>query len=46
MLKDYLDALKTAIKNKDKKAEKAIIKDLQKLGVDAYTAYELIREGE
>lgn len=44
MLKDYLDALKVAVKNKDKKAEKRALARLQKLGMDAYTAYELIKD--
>lgn len=44
MLKDYLDALKKAVKSKDKKTENAILKKLNRLGMDTMTAYELIKK--
>ncbi len=44
MLMDYITALQKAIKEKDKGAVKAILHDLNTLGMDTHTAMMLARE--
>ena len=43
MLQDYINALKKAIKEKDEGAKKAILRDLNSLGMDNATAIMLAK---
>lgn len=43
MLQDYIKALKKAIKEKDEGAKKAILRDLNSLGMDNATALYLAK---
>jgi len=43
MLQDYIKALKKAIKEKDEGAKKAILRDLNSLGMDNATAIMLTK---
>ena len=44
MLNDLLNALKEAIKNNDKKKVQKIKNQLNKIGIDNYTIYELLKD--
>ena len=44
MLNEYLQALKKAIENEDKKEENRIRKELNKLGMDNFTQNVLLKE--
>lgn len=44
MLNEYLQALKDAIKNGDKKEESRLRKELNKLGMDNFTQNVLLKE--
>lgn len=44
MLADYMQNLKEAIEKKDSKAQNKILKELQRLGMDAQTALFLVHE--
>ncbi len=45
MLAEYIERYKEALKNKDKKEQERIEKDLQKLGMDKMTLMVLVKEG-
>ena len=44
MLSDYIEAYKEALKNKDKKQQEKIERDLAKLGMDRFTLQILAKE--